>query len=472
MKQDPLIERLREIVGEAGLITDPVEMAPYLEERRGLFQGHARALVKPASLAEVSAVMTLAYETNTHVVPQGGNTGLVGGQMPRAEDHAILLNLSRLNKVRAVDPANNTVSVDAGVTLAHLQSVAEEADRLFPLSLASEGTCQIGGNLSSNAGGTAVLRYGNARDLVLGIEIVLADGRIWDGMRALRKDNTGYDLKQLFLGSEGTLGIITGAVLKLFPRPRSKAVAFVAVPTPAAAVSLLRLVEAMSFGAVTSFELMPRIGIEMVTRHVPGTRDPLDTPHDWYVLIELSSGDEGDVLTERLEAILGDGLAQGLLLDATLARSDAQAKALWHVREAMSDAQRHEGGSIKHDISVPVSEIALFLERALTLVCAEMPGIRPVPFGHIGDGNIHFNLSQPVDMDEAGFLDQRSHFNELVHTIAVELGGSISAEHGIGQLKRDELKRRKSPVEIDLMRALKDALDRKGLLNPGKILKD
>jgi len=472
MTTDPLINRLREIVGDTALLTASEDMAPYLEERRGLYHGYARALVKPRTVAEVSAVMTLAYESGTPVIPQGGNTGLVGGQIPRAEDHGILLNLSRMNNVRAVDAANNTISVDAGVTLADVQLAAAQADRFFPLSLASEGTCQIGGNLSSNAGGTAVLRYGNARDLALGLEVVLADGRIWDGMRGLRKDNTGYDLKQLFLGSEGTLGVITGAVLKLFARARSKAVAFAAVPSPAAAVSLLRLVEDMSAGAVTSFELMPRIGIEMVTTHVPGTRDPLSTAHEWYVLIELSSGDEGDVLTARLTQILSFAMEKALVQDAAIAQTDTQARDFWHLREAMSDAQRHEGGSIKHDISVPVSEIATFLDHALARVRAAMPGIRPVPFGHIGDGNIHFNLSQPIGMEPAHFLDQWNHFNDMVHDIAVGLGGSISAEHGIGQLKRDELSRRKSSVEMDMMRALKTALDPKGLLNPGKILKN
>lgn len=472
MTQDPLLDRLREIVGEAGLITDADDMAPYLEERRGLYRGIARAIVKPRSVAEISAVMTLAHETDTHIIPQGGNTGLVGGQMPRAEDHGLVLNLSRLNKIRSLDAVNNTISVDAGVTLASVQSAAQDANRLFPLSLASEGTCQIGGNLSSNAGGTAVLRFGNARDLVLGLEVVLADGRIWDGMRALRKDNTGYDLKQLFLGAEGTLGIITGAVLKLFPQPKSKAVAFVAVPSPAAAVSLLQFAEEESNGGVTSFELMPRLGLEMVTRHVAGTRDPLSGTYDWHVLIELSSGDEEALLTSRLEALLGKAIEKLLALDAAIAQTGAQAKAFWHLREAMSDAQRHEGGSIKHDVSVPVSEIAVFLERALARVTQEMPDIRPVPFGHLGDGNIHFNLSQPLGMDKQAFLDQWGHFNDLVHDIAVELGGSISAEHGIGQLKRDELKRRKSSVDMDLMRMVKDALDPKGLLNPGKILKD
>jgi len=465
-----LIARLIDIVGPKAVMTDASDMAPYLEERRGLYVGRAAAIVMPAQTSDISRVMALAHETNTVVVPQGGNTGLVGGQIPDVSGAAIILNLSRMARVRDVDATNNTLSVDAGVTLADAQAAARDVGRLFPLSLASEGTCQIGGNLSTNAGGSAVLHYGNARDLVLGLEIVLADGRIWDGMRGLRKDNTGYDLKQIFLGAEGTLGIITGAVLKLFPMPRSQATAYVAVPGPEQAVALLRHVEGGCSGAVTSFELMPRIGIEFVTTHVPDTRDPLTAVSDWYVLIELSSGAAGDELVGQLETSLSGALDLGLISDAAIAQSAAQAAAFWHLREAMSDAQRPEGGSIKHDVSVPVSKIALFLERALQAVQDDLPGIRPVPFGHLGDGNIHFNLSQPVGMESAVFLDQWEHFNEIVHGIVLALGGSISAEHGIGQLKRDEMASLKSDVEMDLMRSLKRTLDPKGILNPGKLV--
>jgi len=465
-----LLQKLRDIVGDEAVTTNVTDMAPYLEERRGLYVGKAAAIVRPGSTAEVAAVMKLAHATDTIVVPQGGNTGLVGGQTPDQSGEAIVLNLSRMNSVRTIDTQNNTLSVDAGVTLAAAQDAAAATDRLFPLSLASEGTCQIGGNLATNAGGTAVLHYGNARDLVLGLEIVLADGRIWDGMRSLRKDNTGYDLKQLFLGSEGTLGIITGAVLKLFPAPKSKATALAAVPGPAEAVSLLRHIETDSGGAITSFELMPRIGIEMVTKHVPGTRDPLTTPSPWYVLAELSSGSEGAHVKALLEASLAAAMEKDWVSDAAVAQSDTQAAAFWQLREAMSDAQRHEGGSIKHDVSVPISNITLFLERALQAVHAELPNIRPVPFGHLGDGNIHFNLSQPIGMDTDAFLKQWTHFNHLVHGIALGLGGSISAEHGIGQLKRDEMAALKSDVELDLMRTLKRTLDPKGILNPGKVV--
>lgn len=465
-----LLQHLRAIVGDAAVTTNLTDMAPYLQERRGLYVGKAAAIVRPGSTAEVSAVMKLAHETGTIVVPQGGNTGLVGGQTPDQSGEAVVLNLSRLHSVRGIDAENNTLSVDAGVTLAAAQDAAAATNRLFPLSLASEGTCQIGGNLATNAGGTAVLHYGNARDLVLGLEIVLADGRIWNGMRGLRKDNTGYDLKQLFLGSEGTLGIITGAVLKLFPAPKSKATAIAAVPRPAEAVSLLRHIEADSGGAITSFELMPRIGIEMVTAHVPGTRDPLSDPSSWYVLVELSSGSDGEKINALLEASLAAAMEKGWVTDAAVAQSDVQTSAFWQLREAMSDAQRHEGGSIKHDISVPISNITLFLERALQAVHAELPNIRPVPFGHLGDGNIHFNLSQPIGMDTEAFLAQWTHFNHLVHGIALGLGGSISAEHGIGQLKRDEMAALKSDVELDLMRTLKRTLDPKGILNPGKVV--
>ncbi|MEQ9144192.1 MAG: FAD-binding oxidoreductase [Parvibaculaceae bacterium] len=470
MTASDLITRLQAIVGDTAVTTNVTDMMPYLEERRGLYHGQAAAIVRPASTAEVSAVMKLAFETGTVVVPQGGNTGLVGGQIPDESGDAIILNLSRMATIREVDAQNNTLSVDAGVTLADAQAAADDASRFFPLSLASEGTCQIGGNLATNAGGTAVLHYGNARDLVLGLEIVLADGRIWDGMRSLRKDNTGYDLKQIFLGSEGTLGIITGAVLKLFPKPASRATAFAAVPGPAEAVSLLRQVEASCTGAVTSFELMPRAGIEMVLAHVPGTRDPLAEPAKWYVLIEATAGATGARLGDELEAALARAMTDGLVSDAVVAQSDTQSAELWQLREAMSDAQRPEGGSIKHDVSVPVSRIALFIERALQAVHAEMPGIRPVPFGHIGDGNIHFNLSQPQGMDKDAFLARWTHFNAIVHGIALELGGSISAEHGIGQLKRDEMAALKSDVELDLMRSLKQVLDPKNILNPGKVI--
>lgn len=465
-----ILARLKEITGEKGFLTDEVDMAPYLQERRELFAGRAAAVLRPSSVEEVSAIMRIAHEAGIAVVPQGGNTGLVGGQMPDQSGDAIVLSLSRMNQVRAIDAVNNTLTVDAGVTLAAAQEAAASGDRLFPLSLASEGTCQIGGVLSTNAGGTQVLRYGNARDLVLGLEVVLANGDIWNGLTGLRKDNTGYDLKQLFLGSEGTLGIITGAVLKLFPRPQAVSTAFAAVPDVASAVMLLRIADAVSGGQVSTFELVPRIGIEFVMRHLEGGSDPLPDPAPWYVLIEMTAGTKAARLTEVMEASLSEGFEQNLVSDAVIAQSEAQRADFWRLRESLSDVQRAEGGSIKHDVSVSLSRIADFIEAATEAVSARLPGIRPVPFGHIGDGNVHFNLSQPEGMDKQAFLDLWDEMNAIVHGIVREMGGSISAEHGVGQLKRDEIAATKSPVEMEMMRTLKKAIDPKGILNPGKVV--
>lgn len=465
------LARMKEVVGSRGFIDNTNDMAPYLHERRDLYVGRAAAVLRPQSTAEVSALMKIAHETGTPVVPQGGNTGLVGGQVPFDGGDEVILSLSRMNRIVSSDAENNTLTVEAGVTLAAAQEAAEKMERLFPLSLASEGSCQIGGNLSTNAGGTAVLRYGNARDLVLGLEVVLANGDIWDGRKGLRKDNTGYDLKQLFMGSEGTLGVITGAVLKLFPRPRSVETAFVAAPSVEAAVRLLRLAEAASGGLVTGFELIPRIGIEFVVKHLPGATDPLSAPSKWYVLIELSSGEADGRLRETLETLLSSAITEDIASDAVIASSDAQRALLWKLRESMSDVQRLEGGSIKHDVSVPVSSVADFIEKATKAVEREMPGIRPVPFGHVGDGNIHFNLSQPVGANKAAFLARWDEMSGVVHNIVRSLNGSISAEHGVGRMKRDEIAATKSPVEMEMMTALKRAMDPKGILNPGKVVK-
>jgi FAD/FMN-containing dehydrogenase len=464
------LSRLKAVVGPKGVVETPEDMAPYLVERRDLYQGRAALVLRPASTAEVSALMKIAHETDTRVVPQGGNTGLVGGQIPFEGDE-IILSLTRMNRIGALDALNNTLTVEAGVTLAMAQDAAAKADRLFPLSLASEGTCQIGGNLSTNAGGTAVLRYGNARELVLGLEVVLANGDIWDGRKGLRKDNTGYDLKQLFMGSEGTLGIITGAVLKLFARPQAVETAFVAVPSVEAAVTLLRRADAMSGGLVTGFELMPRIGIEFVLRHKSGASDPLGAPSPWYVLVELSASEtrEGR-LRQVMEDMLAAAMEAGEASDATIGTSDAQRAKLWALRESMSEVQRREGGSIKHDISVPVSRVAEFITTAVAAVEKAMPGVRPVPFGHVGDGNIHFNLSQPVEADRAAFIARWNDMSAVVHEIVRALGGSISAEHGIGRMKRDEMAATKSAIEMEMMRAVKRALDPKGILNPGKVV--
>lgn len=469
MTTSDIVQRMAAVVGPKGVLTGPTDMAPYLVEQRGLYQGQAAAVLRPASTQDVSALLKIAHETGTAIVPQGGNTGLVGGQIP-FDPSAIIVCFSRMNRVRGLDVLNNTLTVEAGLTLAQAQQAAADADRLFPLSLGSEGSCQIGGNLATNAGGTAVLRYGTARDLVLGLEVVLADGRIWDGLTGLRKDNTGYDLKQLFIGSEGTLGLITGAVLKLFPPSRTKATAFAAVPDAAAAVALLHLAEEITGGRVSAFELMARIGLDFAIWHGENLRDPLAAPAPWYVLMDLSASTADDALESALESVLVKGTEAGLVIDATLAQTEAQAQALWRLRETLPEAQRFEGGSIKHDISVPVSAISAFITRASIAVEKALPGVRPVPFGHVGDGNVHFNLSQPPGMESAAFLALWREMNEIVHGIARDLGGSISAEHGIGVLKRDELASLKAGVDIDLMRALKRTLDPKNILNPGKVI--
>ncbi|MGL4728132.1 MAG: FAD-binding oxidoreductase [Bosea sp. (in: a-proteobacteria)] len=465
---EEFIAELRAIVGARHVLTGE-DMTPYLKEWRDLFHGKAACVVRPASTAEVSAIMKLCDQHNVPVVPQGGNTGLVGGQIPIAEGREIILSLTRMSALRAIDPLSDTMVVEAGMTLKTAQEAAESAGRLFPLSLASEGSCTIGGNLGSNAGGTAVLAYGNTRDLCLGLEVVLADGRIWNGLTTLRKDNTGYDLKNLFIGSEGTLGIITAAVLKLFPSPKSRATGFVAVPSPDAALKLLGLAREMTGGMVTTFELMPRIGIDFVVKHGQGARDPLAEPSPWYVLVELSSQAETGI-TDTLEAVLAAAFERELATDAVIAASLDQAQGLWRLRELLSEVQGREGGSIKQDVSVPVADVPAFLTRGIAAVEALIPGCRPVPFGHMGDGNIHFNISQPVGADKAAFLKRWHDVDDVIHAILHQMHGSISAEHGIGRLKRDLLPTVKDPVGLDLMRSLKATLDPKGLMNPGAVL--
>lgn len=467
---DPdLITRFADIVGPANALAEAHDQAPYLTEWRDRYVGRTPVVLRPGSVAEVSKILELANETRTAIVPQGGNTGLVGAQIPLESGDEIVISLARLNRIREIDPNGDTMTVEAGVTLANAQDTASDADRLFPLSLGSEGSCQIGGNLATNAGGTAVLAYGNARDLCLGIEVVLADGRVLDGLSKLRKDNTGYDLKDLFVGSEGTLGIITAAVLKLFPKPQSVETAFIAVAGPEAALQLFQKARKRAGPQLTSFELMPRIGIEFCLRHSPGSRDPLSEPSPWYVLAELSSGHDGS-LRGLMESILADAFEDGLVVDAALAESGQQAVDFWHVRTAMSEVQREEGGSIKHDVSVPVSSVPAFVDKATAAVQAFAPGCRPVPFGHLGDGNIHFNVSQPVGADKAAYLAKWEAMNEIVHDIVLEFGGSISAEHGIGRMKRDLMPRIKGAVELDLMRALKRTLDPNNILSPGRLL--
>ena len=465
------VEALKSLLGPGGFIDDPADMAPYLTEWRDRWHGDTPLVARPRDTAQVAAVVAHCAGAGLKLVPQGGHTGLCGGAMPHPGAGEIVLSLGRMNKVRAVDPEGFTMTLEAGCVLAAAQQAAADVDRLFPLSLSSEGSAQIGGVLSTNAGGNAVLRYGNARDLVLGLEVVLADGRIWNGLRGLRKDNTGYDLKQLFLGSEGTLGVITAAVLKLFPAPRQQETALVAVGSVADAVSLLALAREASGDRVSSFELIPRLGLEFVVRHMPGNRDPLAAPSPWYVLIDLTTAATGTDLAGAMQSLLESALERNLVSDAVVAQSKAQRGDLWRLRESLSESQKYEGGSIKHDVSVPIARIPVFIERATAAVEALIPGIRPVPFGHLGDGNIHFNLNQSTSMDRQVFLGRWEEVNLVVHDIVAALDGSVSAEHGVGQLKVDEIARYKSPVEMELMHRLKRAMDPENTLNPGKVVR-
>jgi FAD/FMN-containing dehydrogenase len=468
--QADVLSRLREVVDPRHIVTDADELAPRLIDWRRKYTGAAQALVRPGTTEEVAAVVAACADTGTPIVPQGGHTGLVGGSTPDLDGRAVILSTERLTRIRDVDPLNNTMTVEAGCILQTLQEEAARHDRLFPLSLAAEGTCRIGGNLATNAGGLNVLRYGNARDQVLGLEVVLPDGQVWDGLRTLRKDNTGYDLKQLFVGAEGTLGVITAATLKLQPQPLESATAFCAVRDVTAALDLLGRCQQATAQSLTSFELIPRLGIDLSLKHVEGSVDPLESAHDWYVLVEAKGGHGDGGLKGALEGALMQAYEDGLVLDAAPAESGAQAQAFWHLREAVVEAQRHEGGSIKHDIAVPVSSVADFLAEASARVAEMIPGIRPVPFGHLGDGNIHFNLTQPEGADTQAFLARWEEVNAAVHDIVASYRGSISAEHGIGQMKVAENARFKPAVELELMRSLKRTLDPRNIMNPGKVV--
>lgn len=461
-----VLKRFIEIVGAKHAITDPTEQESYLVEDRGLYRGHTPVVLRPSSVSEVAAILRLATETASPIVPQGGNTGLVGGQVPHSGE--ILLSLNRLDRIREVDPTSNTITCEAGVILAKVQDAAAHVDRLFPLSLGAEGSCTIGGNLSTNAGGTGALAYGVARDLVLGLEVVLPDGRVWHGLNKLKKDNTGYDLKDLFVGAEGTLGVITAAVLKLFPRPRAVETAFVGLASSRAAIGLLNLVQERTGGSATSFELIKALALEFALRHGHGVRDPLATRHPWYVLLQLSSQSAG--LRSVMEEVLAAAAERGLIEDATIAQSLEQANAFRRIRELLPEVQKPEGGSVKHDVSVPIALIPEFLEKADAAVQKVVPGARPVPFGHAGDGNIHYNISQPVGTDKAQFLARWDEVNAAVYGVVAKLGGSISAEHGIGVMKRDLLPEVKDPVALELMRTLKRTLDPSNILNPGKVI--
>ncbi len=464
-----MLDQLTELVGAAHVLSSDDAMAPCLSDWRGRYRGVARCVVCPANVAELAAVVAVCARASVVIVPQGGNTSLCGAAIPDSSGEAVIVSVSRLNRIRAIDPANNTITVEAGCVLAAVQQAAAQVGRLFPLSLAAEGSCQIGGNLSTNAGGVQVLRYGNTRELTLGLEVVLPNGAIWDGLRGLRKDNTGYDLKHLFIGAEGTLGIISAAVLKLFPLPQASATAWLAVASPAHAVTLLGDLQAAFGPALTACELVSDVALGIVLKHIPGAQPPLSSS-PWYLLAELSGSGNADALHEALESFLGDALERGALNDAVLAQSGEQAKRLWALRENIGEAQKIEGLSIKHDVSVPISRIPEFIERAGLALNATFPEIRIVAFGHIGDGNLHYNQSKPEAGANEAFIAAQADVNRIVYELVHELGGSISAEHGIGQLKREELLRYKQPVEIEMMRAVKRALDPQGLMNPGKVL--
>ena len=460
------LARFVKVVGDKNAITDKDKQAPYLVEFRALWTGHTPVVLRPGSTAEVSEILKIANETSTAIVPQGGNTGLVGGQIPHNGE--VVLSLQRLDRIREVDPVSNTITCEAGVTLQRTREAAANVDRLYPQLLPSEGSCTIGGNLSTNAGGTAALAHGIARSHALGLEVVLADGRIMNNLNKLKKDNTGYDLRDLFIGAEGTLGVITAAALRLVPRPRSVETAWAAIPSVQAAVDLLGLATEITAGGVTSFEIMAREGIDIVIKH-GGARDPLSTPSPYSVLIELSS-QRREGLRESMEQILAAGHEKGLVLDATITESMEQAKTFWRIRELFGEMQGREGGSIKHDVSVPVANIPAFIEEGNAAARKLIPGCRPMPFGHVGDGNIHYNITQPVGMDKAEYLKRWDDMNDVIYKIVLKYGGSVSAEHGVGIVKRDYLPKIKDPVAYDLMKTLKRTLDPKGILNPGKVL--
>jgi D-lactate dehydrogenase (cytochrome) len=461
-----LIAEFKKIVGDKYAVTDQADIAPYVTEERNLFHGRTQLVLRPGSTAEVSDICKLATAHRIALVPQGGNTGLVGGQTPHHGE--VLISLKRMDRIREIDPASNTMTCEAGVVLQVAQQRAAEIDRLFPLSLGAEGSCTIGGNLSTNAGGTTALAYGVAREMALGLEVVLADGRVLSLLSKLKKDNTGYDLRNLFIGAEGTLGIITAATLKLFPKPRAIETAFVGLKSPAEALKLLSLSQNEAAGTLTSFELLSEIAVDFSIRHSIDVRDPLVEKHPWYVLMELSS--PRDDARATLEAILGKALEDEIIDDAVIAANLSQRLAFWKLRDEMSAAQKPEGGSIKHDISVPVAAVPAFIEEANEAVVNLIPGSRPVPFGHLGDGNIHYNVSQPVGANASDFLARWHDVNAVVFAIVLKMGGSISAEHGIGVLKRDELPDVKDKVAIELMRAVKALLDPLGIMNPGKVL--
>ncbi|MFZ5735131.1 MAG: FAD-binding oxidoreductase [Pseudomonadota bacterium] len=460
------LARFKAIVGDKYAVTAHGDIAPYLTEERNLYQGHSPLVLRPGSTAEVAAICKLASELRIAIVPQGGNTGLVGGQTPHHGE--VVVSLRRLDKIREIDTASNTMTCEAGVVLANAQQAADNVDRLFPLSLGAEGSCTIGGNLSTNAGGNSALAYGVAREMALGLEVVLADGRIINNLSKLKKDNTGYDLRNIFIGAEGTLGIITAAVLKLFPRPRTVETAFVGISSPADALKLLTISQSMASSNLTSFELIADICIDFCVRHGPSIRDPMPGKHPWYVLMEISSPRQD--ARETIEAVLEKASEDAVIRDAVIAANLDQRKAFWKLREVISPVQKEEGGSIKHDVSVPIANVPQFIAEANAAVVKLIDGARPFPFGHLGDGNIHYNVSQPAGGDKKAFLDRWHDVHEVVHSIVARLGGSISAEHGIGVMKREELPDFKDATAIAVMKSLKATLDPLNILNPGKVI--
>lgn len=458
---------LREILGERGVISDAADQAPYLSDARQRVESSCDIVARPSATAEVAEIVRRCQEADVPIVPRGGGTGLVGGTVAAG---GVVLSLDRMRAVQHVDPLNMTMTVEAGCILKDIQDAAQEAGCYFPLSLGAEGSCQIGGNISTNAGGAGVLRYGNTRELVMGLEVVLPNGEIWEGMNALRKNNMGYDLKQLFIGAEGTLGIITRAVLKLFPRPRTRVTLLAAMDGLERILPLFDLVRADLGDRVTAFELIPRLAMELCTRHIDGLADPFTEPHPQYALIEIASPRADEDLRGEIEHVLGGALETGRISDAVFAENEGRALALWRLRESIPEAQTREGASIKHDVSVPVSRTTEFIEKANAALAPVVPGVRFCAFGHIGDGNIHYNLTQPVDADGAAFLDRAEEFHRIVHDMVVEMGGSISAEHGIGTFKKAELAHYRSSLELDLMRRIKRAMDPGNIMNPGKII--
>jgi FAD/FMN-containing dehydrogenase len=465
-------ERLRKLLGADSVLTDPADCAPFLVDHLGRCRGRAFAVAQPNSVAQIAQLLALCDAERIGVVPHGGNTGYCGGAIPDESGRQLVLSLRRLNRIRSLDADNYSLIAEAGCVLAQVQAAAEAAERFFPLSIGSQGSCQVGGNLSTNAGGVNVLRYGMTRDLVLGLEVVLPGGRVLDGLTTLRKDNTGYDIKSLFLGAEGTLGVITAASFKLFPQIRARATALAAIPDVRAAVMLLGELRAASGDRVSSFELIPRVGIELTSRYIPGVTDPLAAAYDWYVLCELSSSRAAEPLDAVLEEALGAALAKGLVLDAALVRSERERAALWKLRESIPEAQRHEGASLKHDISLPVATLPDFVARAAPWVREQVPEGRLVAYGHVGDGNLHFNISQLPGSDRERFLARADSVRRAIHDLVRDFAGSFSAEHGVGRLKVKELERYASPLELELMRAVKNAFDPHGIMNPGKILRE